>query len=169
VLDFCLTVALPFAVDAAAISLVIESELSGQAMALPKAIPEILIVELHSAFVSRLLSCLSQQAMCLIGAYEQCGGKRVKTFFSGDLCGTGQPYVEAGGAAFPFALVADYESEVFEHVVTLSDDQGNVFCFGECLHCLKTLSMLAEGVDVGIVPEGGNVETMLFQVFNHVD
>ena len=47
-LDLNLAVALPFAVDAATIPLVIETKLTGQAMALAKAWSEVLVIKLHS-------------------------------------------------------------------------------------------------------------------------
>jgi hypothetical protein len=158
-LDFHLSIAFPLAVDTATVSLVVEAEFSGQAVALPEARTKILIVESHTFFFSKLLSQVLQQSVLLIRANEQGGCKSFKPVCLSDIGGFSQPQPVTIGAAV--ALMTYYSLKVFEHIVALSDDQGQASRSCEGLHGLQAELVLPEGVNVGVVPEGGDLQPLV--------
>lgn len=86
-LDFHLTVAFPFAVYTATVSLVVEPQFVREAVAFPEARSEILVVESYSLFFSKLFSQLPQHVMLLIRADEQGGSKSFEASFLSNLGG----------------------------------------------------------------------------------
>ena len=119
-LDFHLSIAFPLAVDTATVSLVVEAEFSGQAVAFPEARTKILIVESHTFFFSKLLSQVLQQSVLLIRTDEQGGCKSFEAVFLSNLGGFFQPQPVAIGAAV--ALMTYHSLKVFEHIVAFSYD-----------------------------------------------
>ncbi len=123
-LDFYLTVAFPFAVDTATVSLVVEPKFFGEAVAFPEARSEILIVESHSFFFSKLISQLPQQVMFLIRADEQGSSKSFEASSLSDLGGFRQPQPVTIGAAV--ALMSHNSLKVLQHVVAVSYNKRQV-------------------------------------------
>lgn len=144
----------------------IEAELSGQAVALPEAGTKILIVESHTFFFSKLLSQVLQQSVLLIRTDKQGRCKSFESVFLSNLGGFFQPQPVTIGAAV--ALMTYYSLKVFEHIVAFSYDEGQICRLSEGLHSLQAELVLSKGVNVGVVPEGGDLQPFILQGFHHV-
>lgn len=155
--DFHLSIAFPLAVDAATVSLVVEAEFPGQAVALSEARTKILVVEPYFLFFSKLLSQILQQSVLLIRTDEQGGCKSFEAVYLSNLGGFLQPQPVAIGAAV--ALMTYHSLKVFEHIVAFSYDEGKICRLSEGLHSLQAELVFSKGVNVGVVPEGCNLQS----------
>jgi len=138
---------------------VVEAEFPGQTVTLSEARPEILVMELYPFLFSKLLSQVPQQSMLLIWTDEQSGCKSFEPFFPSNLGGFLQAQPVAIGAAV--ALMTYHGLEVLEHIVALSNNQGQARRSSEGLHSLQAELVLSKGVNVGVVPEGCDLQSLV--------
>jgi hypothetical protein len=61
----------------------------------------------------------------------------------------------------PFAFMADDRPEILDEVIAFGDDEGKACLSTVLLEGLQPALVLGEGMDVGIVPEGGDLEPRL--------
>ena len=58
--------------------------------------------------------------------------------------------------------------EVFNHVITLGNNQWQVYILRQGFHCLQAVLVLGIGVDIGVIPEGADFIPLLPPVVSSI-
>ena len=114
----------------------------------------------------QLIADFAYKFMLLVGADEQGGGEGTEAHFAGGFRRFRQTKVEAVPAAPGF--MPDDSAEVFNHVITLGNNQGQVHLLSQGLHCFQTALVLRKGVNIWVIPEGADLVPLLSPVVNGV-
>ena len=75
-----------------------------------------------------------------MGADEQGGGESAEAIRQSGFSRSGQAEAEAILAAL--SLVAGYPAEVFNHIITFGDEQGQVYLLRQGFHAFQTALVL---------------------------
>jgi len=104
--------------------------------------------------------------MLLVGADEQSGGESGKTVLAGNFGGSGQSQPETMLAAFSFM---SYNcSQIVDKVITLRDEQWEVYSQSQSLHGLQTTLVFLKWVDIGVIPQRRHLIVLMAQMFYRV-
>jgi len=61
-----------------------------------------------------------------------------------------------------------HPAEVFNHVINLGNNQWQVYILRQGFHCFQAVLVLSVGVNIGVIPEGADLVSLLPPVFNGV-
>ena len=62
-----------------------------------------------------------------------------------------------------------HRSNVADYLVALGDDERQVYGMGEGTHRLQAILVLNEWVNVGVIPEAGDIEPLLPEPTHRID
>lgn len=103
-----------------------------------------------------LLTDLVEQLMFLIRADKKGCGEGWKLILPGDYSSPLKTHAEAVGAAL--ILMSYHSSKIGDDIVSIGNDEGQIYRLGKRPHRFKAISMLGEGVNVRVVPVDGNIK-----------
>ena len=156
---FCFAEPFPFTVDTAAVFLSVEVKFFADPSALVIAGPQVLESEPHPLFLGDTLTDLLQELLILVWADEQRSGKSIKTL---QLCYCGRhrkAQTKAIAAAFP--LMSHHSPKIVNDIVSFESNQSKVHSLSILLQSLQAVLVLGQGMDVGVVPEKGDLNPLL--------
>jgi len=61
-----------------------------------------------------------------------------------------------------------YRLKIVDNVIPFGDDQGKFSLLSKFLQSLQAVLMLGEGVNIGIIPERGNLHTLLLPMLSTI-
>ncbi len=159
-------IAFPFAINAAAVLLAVEIERFGQVATIRVALAKVGIKEFYALFFCQLAADFPKKVMFLVGADEQGGGKSAEAHLSGGFRRLGQSQIETVLAALGF--MSYHPAEVFNHVVTIGYSQRQIYLLCQRLHSFQAVLMFRIRVNVGVIPQGADLITVLPPVVDGV-
>ena len=59
-----------------------------------------------------------------------------------------------------------YRPKIVDNVVPFGNDQGEFRLLGKLLQSLQAALVLGEGVNIGVIPERGNLQTLLLPMLS---
>ena len=156
-----LDIPLLFAEDAAAVFLDVHLQLPGLFLTGAEIGAEVAVLEFDAVRKGGPLGHLPHELVVLVGGNKQRGGKAVEATLGGSSCGLKQAHLIALDAAVG-NILRHLPDEGAQGVV-IALDQGQVDGGAVVPQAVAAGAVLGEGMDVGILPIGGDVEAVGLQ------